>query len=199
MHTRPLSIDGAWEFTPRAFGDERGVFLEWFKADVVADTVGHPMSIAQANQSVSARGVVRGLHYATVPPSQAKYVYCPRGAVLDVVVDIRVGSPTFGEWDAVQLDDVDRRAVYVAEGLGHAFMSLADHSAVTYMCSTGFRPTGEFGTHPLDADLALPWPAAITPILSDKDAAAPTLREAAAQGLLPTFADCQQMYESLRS
>ncbi|MDT4976779.1 MAG: dTDP-4-dehydrorhamnose 3,5-epimerase [Pseudonocardiales bacterium] len=199
MHTRPLKIDGAWEFTPRAFSDDRGVFLEWFKAEVFADTVGHPLTVAQANQSVSARGVLRGLHYAAVPPSQAKYVYCPQGAVLDVVVDIRVGSPTFGEWDAVQLDDVDRRAVYVAEGLGHAFMSLADGSAVTYLCSTGYNPAGEFGTDPLDAELGLPWPADIAPILSAKDAAAPSLREAQAQGLLPTLAACEQLYATLRS
>ncbi len=199
MRTRPLRIDGAWEFTPRAFGDERGVFLEWFKAEVVADTVGHPLAIAQANQSVSARAVVRGIHFATVPPSQAKYVYCPKGAVLDVVVDIRVGSPTFGEWDAVQLDDVDRRAVYVAEGLGHAFMSLADGSAVTYLCSTGYAPEREFGTRPLDADLDLPWPADLTPILSAKDAAAPTLREAEVEGILPTYAACQAFYEPLRA
>ncbi|MDQ2749969.1 MAG: dTDP-4-dehydrorhamnose 3,5-epimerase [Actinomycetota bacterium] len=199
MHTRPLRIAGAWEFTPRSFGDDRGLFLEWFKADVFTDTVGHGLTIAQANQSVSARGVLRGLHYAAVPPSQAKYVYCPQGAVLDVIVDIRLGSPTFGEWDAVQLDDVDRRAVYVAEGLGHAFMSLADGSAVTYLCSTRYNPGGEFAVHPLDAELGLPWPGDIAPILSDKDAAAPSLRQAHAGGLLPTSADCEQLYAALRS
>jgi dTDP-4-dehydrorhamnose 3,5-epimerase len=198
MRTRSLSIDGAWEFTPRAHGDERGVFLEWFKADVFADTVGHRLEIAQANQSVSARGVVRGVHYAAVPPGQAKYVYCPRGAVLDVVVDIRVGSSTFGECDAVRLDDVDRRAVYLTEGLGHAFMSLTDGSVVTYLCSTGYHPAGEFGTNPLDAELALPWPGDITPILSDKDAAAPTLRQAEASAALPTLAECAQFYATLR-
>jgi dTDP-4-dehydrorhamnose 3,5-epimerase len=199
MQTRALKVDGAWEFTPQAFGDDRGVFLEWFKADVFAETVGQPLTIAQANQSISARGVVRGVHFAAVPPSQAKYVYCPRGAVLDVVIDIRVGSPTFGDWDAVQLDDVDRRAVYVSEGLGHAFMSLADGSVVTYLCSTGYDPGREFGTQPLDAELDLPWPADIQPILSDKDAAAPTLREAEAQGILPSFADCQAFYATLRA
>jgi dTDP-4-dehydrorhamnose 3,5-epimerase len=197
MQTRALSIDGAWEFTPRSFGDERGVFLEWFKADALADAVGHPLTIAQANQSVSARGVVRGLHFAAVPPSQAKYVYCPRGAVLDVVVDIRVGSPTYGEWDTVRLDDVDRRAVYVSEGLGHAFMALVDGSAVTYLCSTSYAPEREFGTNPLDPELGLPWPPDITPILSDKDAGAPSLREAEAQGLLPTYTACQEFYAVL--
>lgn len=198
MQTRALKIDGAWEFTPRTFGDERGVFLEWFKAEVFADTVGQPLDIAQANQSVSARGVLRGIHFASVPPSQAKYVYCPKGAVLDVIIDIRVGSPTFGQWDAVQLDDVDRRAVYLSEGLGHAFMSLADGSAVTYLCSTGYSPTREFGTNPLDAELELPWPDGVEPILSEKDAVAPTLREAEAQGILPTYAECQEFYASLR-
>jgi dTDP-4-dehydrorhamnose 3,5-epimerase len=197
MQTRALKMDGAWEFTPRSFADPRGVFLEWFKADVLAEVVGRPLTIAQANQSVSARGVVRGLHYAAVPPSQAKYVYCPQGAVLDVVVDIRVGSPTFGEWDAVRLDDVDRRAVYVSEGLGHAFMSLADGSVVTYLCSTSYAPDREFGTHPLDAELGLPWPPDITPVLSDKDAAAPSLREAEAQGLLPTYTACLELYSVL--
>lgn len=198
MQSRPLAVDGAWEFTPKAFGDDRGVFLEWFKADVFFDTVGHALTIAQANQSVSARGVVRGVHFASVPPSQAKYVYCPKGAVLDVVIDIRVGSPTFGQWDAVRLDDVDRRAIYIAEGLGHAFMALEDGSAVTYLCSTGYNPAREFGTHPLDADLGLPWPADIEAILSPKDADAPTLKQAQADGILPSYADCQAFYAQLR-
>ena len=198
VQARPLTIDGAWEFTPKAFGDDRGVFLEWFKADVFAEAVGHTLTIAQANQSVSARGVLRGIHFAAVPPSQAKYVYCPRGAVLDVVIDIRVGSPTFGEWDAVRLDDVDRRAVYIAEGLGHAFMALQDDSAVTYLCSTGYNPTREFGTNPLDPDLGLPWPSDIEPRLSAKDAEAPSLAQAATDGILPTWDECQAFYAQLR-
>jgi dTDP-4-dehydrorhamnose 3,5-epimerase len=199
MQTRALNVGGAWEFTPRSFGDDRGLFLEWYKADVFAATVGHQFTIAQANQSVSARGVLRGIHFAAIPPSQAKYVYCVKGAVLDVIIDIRTGSPTFGEWDAVQLDELDRRAVYLSEGLGHAFMSLADGSVVTYLCSTGYAPEREFGTNPLDPDLGLPWPTDISPILSDKDAAAPSLREAQEQGILPTFADAEAFYASLRA
>ena len=88
---------------------------------------------------MSAPGVLRGIHFSDVPPGQAKYVTCVAGAVLDVVVDIRVGSPTFGQWDSVLLDDVDRREIYLAEGLGHAFMSLADGSTVVYLCSTAVR------------------------------------------------------------
>jgi dTDP-4-dehydrorhamnose 3,5-epimerase len=198
MQARELAVAGAWEFTPQVFGDDRGAFLEWFKADVFGFAVGQPFTIAQANHSVSRRGVVRGIHYAAVPPSQAKYVYCPRGAVLDVVVDIRVGSPTFGHVDSVRLDDVDRRAVYISEGLGHVFMALAQDSIVTYLCSTGYAPEREFGTHPLDASLDLPWPADVDPILSDKDAAAPTLSEARDRGLLPTWEDCQAFYRTLR-
>lgn len=198
MQIRQLSVAHAWEITPRTFGDDRGEFLEWFKADEFTAAVGHPFRLAQANHSVSRRGVLRGIHFATVPPSQAKYVYCPQGAVLDVIIDIRVGSPTFGQWDSVRLDPADRRAVYISEGLGHAFMALEDNSSVTYLCSTGYNPTGEFGTNPLDAALELPWPADLEPVVSDKDRDAPTLAEAAAAGLLPRFDECLAFYDSLR-
>jgi len=191
MDYRELSVPGAWEITPRQFGDPRGVFLEWFKDAPFAEHAGHALNLAQANLSVSAAGVVRGIHFADVPPGQAKYVTCARGAVLDVVVDIRVGSPTFGQWDSVLLDDVDRRAIYLAEGLGHAFMSLEDDSTVLYLCSTGYNPTAEHGIHPLDADIAIAWPTSsrsgspLTPLLSEKDALAPTLATALAEGMLP--------------
>jgi len=191
MEYRELSVPGAWEITPRQFGDPRGVFLEWFKDAPFAEHAGHALNLAQANLSVSAAGVVRGIHFADVPPGQAKYVTCARGAVLDVVVDIRVGSPTFGQWDSVLLDDVDRRAIYLAEGLGHAFMSLEDDSTVLYLCSTGYNPAAEHGIHPLDPDVGIAWPIStrhgspVTPILSEKDAAAPTLAEARESGILP--------------
>lgn len=199
MEVRQLAVPDAWEFTPRQFPDDRGVFLEWFRADVVSHTIGHRIEIAQSNQSISRRGVVRGIHFADVPPSQAKYVYCPSGAVLDVIVDIRAGSPTFGVVDTVRLDDVDRRAVYISEGLGHAFMALTDNAVVNYLCSTGYSPEREHGVHPLDKELAIPWPDDVEPLLSPKDAVAPTLNEAAAQGILPTYAECLAFGASLRS
>ena len=114
MQIRELKIPDSYEITPRQFGDDRGVFLEWYKADALEEAVGHPLSLAQGNTSVSKRGVVRGIHFADVPPSQAKYVTATHGAVLDFVIDIRVGSPTFGQWYSVLLDDVDRRAIYIA-------------------------------------------------------------------------------------
>jgi dTDP-4-dehydrorhamnose 3,5-epimerase len=198
MQVRQLSVPHAWEFTPRTFGDDRGAFLEWFKADEFSLAVGHPFQLAQANHSISQRGVLRGIHYAKVPPGQAKYVYCPRGRVLDVIIDIRLGSPTFGQWDAVVLDEVDRRAVYIGEGLGHAFMALADDSAVTYLCSTGYNPSTEFTIDPLDSSLGLPWPADVNPVLSDRDRDAVSLTEAQAAGLLPDYAECVAFYDSLR-
>jgi dTDP-4-dehydrorhamnose 3,5-epimerase len=198
MKVRELAVSGAWEFTPVQHGDPRGLFLEWYRADHVAEAVGHPMRLMQTNHSISRRGTLRGIHYADVPPSQAKYVYCPRGAFLDVIVDIRVGSPTFGQWDAVRLDEVDRRAVYIAEGLGHAPFALTDDSTMIYLCSAGYNSAREHGTHPLDTALDLPWPDGIEPILSAKDAAAPTLAEAADRGLLPDYNNCQAYYEHLR-
>ena len=197
MDVQPLDIGGAWVFTPRQHPDERGVFLEWFKAAVVEEAVGHRLALAQANHSVSARGTLRGVHYADVPPSQAKYVYCSSGAVLDVVVDIRVGSPTFGQSASVRLDDVDRRGIYIAEGLGHAFLALTDAASVTYLCSEPYNPTGEHGINPLDPELALPWPSDVPPLLSPKDAAAPTLAEAQAAGALPSYDDCLAFYARL--
>ncbi len=198
MNVRELKVPGAWEFTPKQWPDGRGVFLEWFKAPVFRGAVGHDLVVKQANHSVSSKGTLRGVHFADVPPGQAKYVYCTKGAVLDVMVDIRVGSPTFGISDAVRLDEVDRRAVYLSEGLGHAFLALTDDANVTYLCSEPYNPTGEHGIHPLDTELDLPFPDDIEHLLSDKDAAAPTLAEAATQGLLPTYDACVAFYERLR-
>ncbi|MGH3450350.1 MAG: dTDP-4-dehydrorhamnose 3,5-epimerase family protein, partial [Haloechinothrix sp.] len=155
--------------------------------------------VAQTNHSVSRRGVIRGVHFADTPPGQAKYVYCPRGALLDVVVDVRAGSPTFGAWDAVRLDDKDFRAVYLAEGLGHAFVALAEDTVMAYLCSTAYNPVAEHGITPLDPALGLPWPTDLEPVLSQKDADAPTLAEAAAAGALPRYEDCLARYAELRA
>lgn len=135
--------------------------------------------------------MVRGIHFAQLPPSQAKYVMCPKGAVLDVVVDIRVGSPTFGQWDTVLLDDIDRRAIYISEGLGHAFCALEDDSTVMYLCSAPYAPGREHGVNPLCEQVGVDWPKfdragrEMELLLSDKDTAAPGLEQAAAEGLLP--------------
>ena len=204
MEIRELAVPGAWEFTPRQFGDARGVFLEWFKEPGFVEIAGHSLQLAQANLSVSAAGVLRGIHLADVPPGQAKYVTCPKGAVVDVIVDLRVGSPTFGTWDAVLLDDVDRRAVYLSEGLGHGFCSLEDGSTVVYLCSEPYTPEREHEVHPLDPAIGIEWPTVardgspLTYELSAKDTAAPSLEEARQQGLLPDFAAVQAFRQALK-
>ena len=191
--------------TPARHSDDRGFFLEWFTSGSFQEATGHTLTLAQANLSVSDAGVVRGVHYADVPPGQAKYVTCPRGAVLDVVVDLRTGSPTFGQHDTVLLDDVDNRAVYLSEGLGHAFMSLEDGSTVMYLCSTGYAPDREHGIDPLDPLLGIPWPTLdragrpLTPILSPKDEEAPGLSAALRRGALPRWETTQAYLAALRA
>ena len=197
MQIRPLTIPDAFEVTPRQYPDDRGVFLESFRGDQLAELVGHRPQVVQSNVSVSSRGTVRGIHFADVPPSQAKYVTALSGSLIDFVIDIRVGSPTFGQWDSVLLDTVDRRAVYLAEGLGHAFVALEDGTTSMYLCTAAYNPGREHGIHPLDAEVGLVFPQGLEPLLSPKDAAAPTLAEALDQGLLPSYAACRDLYDFL--
>jgi dTDP-4-dehydrorhamnose 3,5-epimerase len=197
-----LGIEGAWVFTPRVHHDDRGAFLEAFQGGEFAADLGYRLEVAQVNCSVSRCGVIRGIHYADVPPGQAKYVTCVSGAVLDVVVDLRAGSPGFGKWEALRLDDESRRAVFLAEGLGHGFMALSDEATVLYLCSTPYAPGREHGVNPLDPAIGIGWPleAAVDgPVLSAKDAAAPTLDEALRAGQLPQYADCIAYAAGLRS
>ena len=196
-----MAVPGAWRFTPPVFPDARGLFVAPYQARHVAAAVGHGLEVAQANTSVSRRGVLRGIHYADVPPGQAKYVHCVAGAVLDVVVDIRVGSPTYGRWDAVRLDPATMSAVYLSEGLGHAFLALEDHTVTTYLCSTPYDPTAEHGVDPLDPALDLPWERYVARddlVLSDKDRCAPTLAQAREAGILPTAEACRARAAELR-
>ena len=194
VHAEALSIQGSWLFTPILRPDDRGVFLESYKAPVFVEAVGRTLDLQQMNISVSRWGTVRGVHFADVPPGQAKYVQCFDGSILDIIVDIRVGSPTFGTWQAVQLDAQTRQGLYLAEGLGHAFCALSDSATVGYLCSEVYSPMREHGIHPLDADLALPWPDGDGSVLSPKDAMAPTLRQARESGLLPSYEACLEWY-----
>jgi dTDP-4-dehydrorhamnose 3,5-epimerase len=197
VQVESLAIEGLWEITPVLRPDDRGVFLEAYKADVISEAIGHPFTLKQMNVSVSSSGTVRGIHFADVPNGQAKFVQCMSGAILDVVVDIRVGSPTFGQWDAVELNSTSRKALYISEGLGHAFCALSDDATVGYLCSEPYSPTREHGIHPLDSTLALPWPEGSAALLSPKDAAAPTLEEALSSGLLPSYDECVAFRRSL--
>jgi dTDP-4-dehydrorhamnose 3,5-epimerase len=195
----PLGIEGAWVHAPQVHGDDRGSFAEVFRGAEFAADLGYQLDVAQVNCSVSRRGVIRGIHYADVPPGQAKYVTCVAGAILDVVVDLRAGSPTFGKWEAVQLDAATRRAVFLAEGLGHAFMALTDGATALYLCSTPYAPGREHGVDPRDPSIGIAWPLDVAPVLSEKDAAAPTLDEALSAGQLPSYQECAGYAEKLRA
>jgi dTDP-4-dehydrorhamnose 3,5-epimerase len=194
LKVRELDILGAWEITPTIHGDSRGLFFEWLTDSGFTSFAGHRLDVRQANCSVSSAGVLRGLHFALLPPSQAKYVTCVHGSVFDVVVDIRLGSPTFGQWDSVVLDDEDRRTIYISEGLAHGFLALQDNSTVMYLCSAEYNPQREHTIHATDPALGIEWPLVdgAPANLSDRDAAAPSLDQVRAAGLLPTWEETRR-------
>lgn len=197
MQVRELKIPGAWEITPQLHSDSRGMFFEWLTDKGFTGFAGHHLDVRQANCSVSAAGVLRGLHFAQLPPSQAKYVTCLSGSVFDVAVDIRVGSPTFGQWDSVLLDDRDRRSIYLSEALAHGFLALQDNSTVMYLCSAEYNPQREHTIAATDSALAIDWPTGHALRLSDRDAVAPSLDEVQAAGLLPTWEEAQAFTHGL--
>ena len=173
MKVRELDIPGAWEITPTIHGDSRGMFFEWLTDRGFTAFAGHRLDVRQANCSVSAAGVLRGLHFAQVPPSQAKYVTCVSGSVFDVVVDIRVGSPTFGQLGRGAArrprppDDLHLR------GPGHGFLALQDNSTVMYLCSAEYSPQREHTICATDPALAIDWPLVEAPRLACPTATPP--------------------------
>ncbi|QCB95223.1 dTDP-4-dehydrorhamnose 3,5-epimerase [Cellulomonas shaoxiangyii] len=197
---RPCAVEGAWVVEPDVHEDDRGSFVEAFSYARVEEATGRPFDVRQVNSSVSRPGVLRGIHFAQMPPSQAKYVTCTSGSVFDVVVDLRVGSPTFGAWDGVVLDASSRRSILVSEGLGHGFLALDEGATVVYLCTAPYAPGREHGIDPFDPAIAIAWPSVrgvARPLLSDKDRDAPSLAEVRAAGLLPTAAEVQGFLESL--
>ena len=177
MTVENLEIPGAWVFTPKTYSDDRGHFFEWFQDSTFLESAGHGFNVAQANCSVSSKGTLRGIHFADVPPGQRKYVTCMSGSALDVIVDLRRGSPTFGKWEAVKLDVHERRVISVPNGVGHSFMALEDNTTIVYLCDQRYNPTGEREINPLDPVIGIDWPQGIVPLLSPKDSAAPSLEE----------------------
>ncbi|MFH8627222.1 dTDP-4-dehydrorhamnose 3,5-epimerase [Streptomyces vietnamensis] len=187
---RRMSMDGVWLSTPDVHPDSRGTFHEAFRQDTFTEAVGHPFSLAQANVSVSRRGVLRGIHFAAVPPGQAKFVSCLHGAVLDVAVDLRVGSPTFGSYTAHELSSRNGASLYVAEGMGHAFIALTDEATVMYLCSAVYTPHREHTLDPFDPTLGIDWPHDLAPVLSPRDREAPSLAQLASDNVLPSYESC---------
>jgi dTDP-4-dehydrorhamnose 3,5-epimerase len=182
-----LSLDGAWLMEPKVICDVRGSFCEVFRNSVVHERSGRSLQIAQVSCSVSKQGVIRGIHYTDGQPGQDKYVTCVYGAVLDVAVDLRVGSPTYGRWEAYQLDDVTHRAAYITAGLGHGFAVLSAEATLLYLCSSEYVMGQERCVSPFDVELAITWPPSQERIVSDRDGSAPALAEARRLGQLPLY------------
>ncbi|RFA08426.1 dTDP-4-dehydrorhamnose 3,5-epimerase [Subtercola boreus] len=198
MQIRELSVPDSYEITPVQHADDRGLFFEWYRFDLLEQAIGHPLTLRQANVSLSRKGVVRGIHFADVPLGQAKLVTATHGAVLDYVIDLRVGSPAFGRWDAVLLDSEHHRSMYLAEGLGHAFVALTEDATVSYLVTDTYHADREHAINPLDPDIALAFPPeAGELLLSPRDTGAPSLAEALAGGLLTTWDDARAHYASL--
>lgn len=188
MRVRPLAVAGAYAFTPRRFADRRGYFVSPFQEDAFHLAVGRrTLPVAQTNISRSDLGVVRGIHFTATPPGQAKYVSCIGGRSRDFVVDLRIGSPTFGQWDMVILDQEDCRAVYLPVGVGHAFAAEEPDTVMSYLVSSAYVPENELAVDVRDPVLGLPLPPGAEDRLSERDTVAPTLAEARAAGLLPTY------------
>ncbi|MGW0845453.1 dTDP-4-dehydrorhamnose 3,5-epimerase family protein [Streptomyces sp. NPDC002787] len=191
MDHRALKVHGAFAFVPTTFPDERGGFTAPFQESVFATAVGHPLpAVRQASCSTSRRHVLRGVHYTLTPPGTAKYVYCAHGEALDMVVDLRVGSPTFMAWDAVTIDARRPTAVYFPVGVGHAFRALRDDTVMAYLHSGEYVADHELAVSALDPALGLPLGEDGELVVSARDREAPTVAEAHALGLLPAYAHC---------
>lgn len=187
MKIQITALPGVYEFTPQVYDDTRGSFTETYRADVLREVVGHPVTWVQGNTSVSRLHALRGIHYSLAPEGQAKYVTCLRGMVHDVIVDLRVGSPTFGAHASVILAENVFNAVYIPPGFGHGFLALEENSLVNYQVSSHYSPDHEYGITPFDPTLDIGWCNVLDPVLSPKDTAARSLREAQEAGVLPVY------------
>jgi dTDP-4-dehydrorhamnose 3,5-epimerase len=176
MQRLPSRLDGPILLAPTVHGDERGFFMETYRDDAWS-ALGIPSSFKQDNHSRSRRGTLRGIHFQT-HPGQGKLVRCARGAVLDVVVDLRRGSTTFGEWESFELDDVEGRQLWVPVGFGHGFCVLSETADFVYKCTNYYDPATEAGIRFDDPDVGIEWPD-IELLYSERDRTAPRLAEIA--------------------
>ena len=188
MQITPLEITGAWVANLDVHIDKRGSLQEWFKFDEIFDATGYKFETSQANFSRSNRHVVRGIHYSLVKSGQAKWITCLKGAIRDFIVDIRIGSPTYGNWIAIDLIAKNANAILIGEGLGHAFMALEDDSFVSYLLTSNYSNHEEFQINPLDESIGINWSTdKKILIFSEKDASAPTLKQQLDLGRLPIY------------
>ena len=175
MRTTP--IDGLLVIEPKVFADERGFFMESFKASDFA-AFGITQNFVQDNHSKSRKGVIRGLHFQRAPYAQGKLVRVTRGRAWDVAVDLRKGSPTFGTWCAVELSADNHLLFWIPEGFAHGFLALEDDTELLYKCTAEYNPTSDGGIRWNDPDIGVAWPQiGVSPLLSSKDAVLPLLKD----------------------
>ncbi|HSZ71808.1 MAG TPA: dTDP-4-dehydrorhamnose 3,5-epimerase [Cytophagaceae bacterium] len=174
MEIKELSLKGVFEITPKVFDDARGFFFEAFN-EVTFRSAGLPYHFLQDNQSYSSKGVLRGLHFQRAPFAQGKLVRVLRGSIIDVVVDLRKGSDSFGKHLLIPLDSDKRNMVYVPVGFAHGFVTLED-SMVMYKCTNVYDKNSDGGIRWNDPDLGIDWGTS-HPVLSEKDAALPCLKD----------------------
>lgn len=183
MGFRKTDIDGVYLFEPKVFQDERGSFHETFRRDKALEETSFHFEVAQVNTSVSNKGVLRGIHFKKYPPGQAKFVSVHEGTIIDVAIDLRKSSATFGEYLAFELSAENNKSLLLGYGIGHAFLSLEDNTRVSYLCDSVFEPEIEFGINPLEA--SIDWEELAKPfgiegfVISEKDKLAESLRDRA--------------------
>ncbi|MGH2858064.1 MAG: dTDP-4-dehydrorhamnose 3,5-epimerase [Solirubrobacteraceae bacterium] len=175
MQTLPTKLDGPLLLAPAVHGDERGFFVETFRESALVE-LGVPTEWVQDNHSRSGGGIVRGMHFQ---PGQAKLIRCARGAILDVLVDIRRGSADFGRWEAFELDDLAHRQIYCPDGFAHGFCVISEVADVVYKVSTYYDPSAESGFAYDDPEVGIEWPAGLDLVASQRDRSAPTLAQLA--------------------
>ena len=158
MKVTPLAIAGAWIIESPVYPDDRGIFREWFKLESFMENGVPAFEVRQANTSISKKGVIRGIHYSPEIDGQTKLVTCTSGSVLDVIVDLRPESKTYGDHLEVELAENLGKCVYISCGLGHGFQALEDNSVITYLLDKEYSPNNEFGINPLDPNLNIKWP-----------------------------------------
>ena len=175
MTIKALNIAGCWQFEPEVHLDNRGSFFEWFQNKSAAKFNKFDFQLAQANCSISAKGVLRGIHYTKNEPGQSKLVTVIGGSVLDVIVDLRQNSPTFKKWQIIKLEAANPKTIYIPWGVGHGFLSLEDNTSFVYLCDQSYNPANEFDLNALDPEIGITWPSEIEILQSEKDKSAPNL------------------------
>ena len=185
MRVENTNIEGVWVVENKTFTDERGSFMEVFQLEAFYTQTKLEFKPVQWNQSISKKGSLRGIHYSVAPQGQSKWVNCSVGTILDTVVDLREGSPTFAQNFQIDLSENNQNSLVIESGIGHSFLALENDSVVDYLLTSRYAPNYELGILPLDESLGIDWPS-LKYYISDKDLKAPTLEQARREKLLPT-------------